>query len=226
MMTSDVKELLALAVPDPAVLHASGAAPADLARGQRMLRRRRLTVVGAGAVVVGMVAGGLATSTPSGHAPVASRPPRPPASAPASPAGQPGASGHSIALVDYTGTQIPGYQVAKVPAGWTIQGGNAYVLALAPAGDPDTDIDSFAGKLVVTLESASDAPSQLGAAETVKGQPGRFWTEAGTQILIYRYTASTWVDIQAPSTLGWDSAQLVAFADGVKVLGNAQQSHG
>ncbi len=40
-----------------------------------------------------------------------------------------------LALVAYGGTQVPGYQVAQVSVGWTIQGGNAFVLTLALIGD-------------------------------------------------------------------------------------------
>lgn len=225
-MTDDIKDLLTLAVPDRTRLQASASPAADLARGQRSLRRRRLALVASAAVAVGAVAGGVASGAEAGSGTPAGAS-HPPVSAPASRPAQSGTgTQHPLALVAYGGAQPPGYQVAEVPAGWTIQGGNAYVLTLAPIGDPDTDVDSFAGKLVVMLESASDVPYQPGAAETVNGQPGRFWIQPDAETLVYRYTASTWVVIQAPSALGWDSAQLVQFAQGVTILGNAQQSHG
>jgi hypothetical protein len=222
-MTDEIKDLLALVVPDHALPHAGEDAAGDLARGHRAMRRRRLALAAGAAVALGALAGGVATAAGSG-VPTAGF--HHPASPPPSSSGQRGAGNRAIALVAYGGAQVPGYQVAEVPAGWTIQGGNAYALALAPIGYPNTNIDSFIGKLVVMSESASEVPGQPGAAESVSGQPGRFWTQDGTETLIYRFTASTWVYIQAPPSLGWDAAQLVAFAEGVKVLGNAQQSKG
>ncbi len=237
-MTDDIKDLLALAVPEHELLHASGDAATDLARAQRTLRRRRVAQVVGTAVAVGAVAGGLTTAADSGapsHHPAASAritPGRSSASASVSQVSHPSASasaspgGHPIALVAYTGQQVPGYQVAQVPAGWTIQGGNAYVLTLAPIGDSNTDIDAFIGKLVVMTESAAEAQTQSGTPETVNGQPGRFWISGGYAELIYRYTSSTWVNVQAAPSLNWDPTQIIAFAGGVKVLENAQQSKG
>jgi hypothetical protein len=244
-MSDDIKDLLALAVPDHELLHAGADAATDLARGRRNLRRRRLALVVGAAVAVVAVAGGVVTGvdlggtsqhlSASGRLGQGSRPSPPtsvsqPAAASVSPSSHQSASpkpgGRPIALVAYTGQQVPGYQVTEVPAGWTIQGGNAFVLALAPIGYPNKDIDSFMGKLVVTSQSASETSGDHGTPETVDGKPGRFWTDGGYEQLIYRYTSSTWVDVQAPPSLDWDATQLVAFADGVTVLANAQQSKG
>ncbi len=238
-MTDEIKDLLALAVPDAGLLHASGDAAADLSRGRRSLRHRRVALVVGTAVAIGAVAGGVATAASSGgaspassHRPLASGRTSPSARASVSPGRKPSASAsaspssHPIALVAYTGQQVPGYQVAQVPNGWTIQGGNAFVLTLAPIGYQNTDINSFLGKLVVMTEPASEAATQSGTAETVNGQPGKFWIQGGYQTLIYRDTSSTWVDIQAPPSLSWDATQIIAFANGVKVLANAQQSKG
>lgn len=218
-MTDDIKDLLALAVPDDKLLHASAAAGTDLTRGQRTLRRRRIALAVGATVAVGAVAGGLVTGLEAGGTPAA-----PPRHLAGSASASPGS--HPIALVAYTGQQVPGYQVAQVPTGWTIQGGNAFVLTLAPIGYQNTDIDAFVGKLVVMTESASQAATQSGTAESVNGQPGRFWISGGYAELIYRYTSSTWVNIQAAPSLNWDTTQIVAFANGVKVLPNAQQSKG
>jgi hypothetical protein len=150
---------------------------------------------------------------------------RGPASRPAQAARtHPSAGG--IALVAYEGKQAPGYQVAEVPNGWVVQGGDAYALVLAPQGDKDTSIDSFIGKLVVMLQSRDASAPTGGTAQPVAGRPGRFDVQDGTEILTYQDSAGGWVVIQAPTSLGWDSTRLAQFAAGVQVLGNAQQGRG
>lgn len=148
-----------------------------------------------------------------------------------SPAAAPSGTGTSpaatrIALVAYTGQQVPGYQVSEVPRGWDIQGGNAYALVLAPKGDTDTSIDSFIGKLVVMLQSRDASSPAAGTRQPVAGRPGWFDVQGDTQILTYRDAKGHWVVIQAPVSLGWDSARLAQFAAGVQVLHNAQQGRG
>jgi len=210
---NDVKDLLERALadghgPDPAL----GAEPAgDLARGRRLLRRRRLigmTGLTGGAVAVAAV---LAAGVGASHG------------------GGPGA-GHpataAIALVAYRGAQAPGYQVAEVPSGWVIQGGSAYVLTLAPQGDKDTSIDSFVGKLVVMLQSRDAHGPGPGTSQPVAGRPGRFDVQGGTEILTYTDQAGAQVVIQAPTSLGWNATRLAQFAAGVQVLHNAQPGRG
>ncbi len=188
-----------------------------------MLRRRRL--IGAGGVaaaaavgalvpvILGQVGGGPAvgTSRPS-HTAVATTPV---------------AKGHrSIALVAFTGDQIPGYQVAEVPSGWVVQGGNPFALVIAPKGDSDTSIDSFVGKLVVMLQSRDASAPTSGQSDPVNGHPGFLDVQGDTQILTFQRADGRWVVIQAPTLLGWDAAKLAQFASGVQVLSNAQQSRG
>jgi hypothetical protein len=212
---NDVKDLLARALtdghgPDPV----QGAEPAgDLARGRRLLRRRRL--IGMSGLAGGTAAVAVAAVLAAG--------------AGASHGGGPGA-GHrataAIALVAYRGAQAPGYQVAEVPSGWVIQGGNAYVLTLAPQGDKDTSVDSFVGKLVVMLQSRDAHGPGPGTSQPVAGRPGRFDVQGGTEILTYTDPAGSQVVIQAPTSLGWNASRLAQFAAGVQVLHNAQQSRG
>ncbi len=224
---NDLKDLLELALsdghgPDPA----QRPDPAgDLARGRRLQHRRRIRLAGvtAGtAAVVTAVVVPLAVS-PAGHRPAAraGQPTRPAASAAPAPS-----VATAIDLVAYKGAQAPGYQVSEVPQGWIIQGGNAFVLTLAPKGDKDTNVDSFVGKLVVMLQSRDASAPTTGARQPVAGRPGRFDVQGKTQMLTYKDAAGAWVVIQAPTSLGWDGTRLARFAAGVQVLGNAQQSRG
>jgi len=209
---NDVKDVLEQALadghgPDPAL----GAEPGgDLARGRRLLRRRRvlgLTGLAGGAAVVAAVAVPLSTGTGPGPAPAHQ-------------------TATGIALVAYRGAQPAGYQVSQVPSGWVIQGGNAYALVLAPQGDNNTSINVFVGKLVVMLQSRDATGPGPGKPQPVAGRPGRFAVQDGTEILAYTDQKGAQVVIQAPTSLGWDAARLAKFAAGVQVLHNAQQGRG
>jgi hypothetical protein len=219
---NDVKDLLELALSDG---HGPGpggpADPAgDLARGRRLLRRRRLArLTGAAGAVAVAVAVPLAVNAGTGPAR-----PGPAAGGTATGGTRPAAGG--AALVAYTGQQPPGYRVAEVPSDWVIQGGNAYALVLAPRDDKNTSIDVFIGKLVVMLQSRDATAPTQGTPQPVAGRPGRFDVQGGTQILTYQDAAGQWVVIQAPTSLGWDSTRLARFAAGVQVLGNAQPGRG
>jgi hypothetical protein len=236
---SELKNLLEQALgdghgPDPA--RSADPGP-DLARGRRLRRRRRLgltgTAVVAAAVAVavplslsgagqpgtaGTGAGHVAApghKVRVGHAPKA-----------AHPKAAPHHAATAIKLVAYTGQQAPGYQVSEVPSGWVIQGGNPYVLTLAPRDDKNKSVDVFVGKLVVMLQSRDAKGPGPGRPQPVAGRPGRFDVQDGTQILTYKDSAGGWVVIQAPTSLGWNSGRLAQFAAGVQVLGNAQQGRG
>lgn len=233
---TDLKDLLEMSLTDrPGLGRDDRVDPmGDLARGRQLLRRRRRVVLSAatagaaGVAVVGLV---VASALPSGaaHPAVAARP-----HATAHPSAAAHPSGHplttapvSVALVVYNGQQAPGYQVAKVPKGWVIQGGNPYVLTIAPADDPDKSVDGFVGKLVVMLQSrdASD-PSGPGRPQQVAGRPGHFDVQGDTQILTYQDAKGHRIVIQAPVSLGWDSGTLADFAAGAQVLHNAQPGRG
>jgi hypothetical protein len=233
---NDMKELLDLAL-DKAPAATMPADPrGDLARGRRLLRRRRLlggagvtAAIAVGALVpVALQAGG----GPAGHPGVSAartaggqvtKAPRP-SSAPKGST----ASG-SIALVAWTGTQPPGYRVSWMPRGWVVQGSTPFALTIAPPGDKDTNPDSFLGKLVVMLQSA-DATSPAGTPRPVNGRPGFFESAAqaggNTEILTFQVAGGRWAQIQAPMSLGWDSTELAKFASGVQVLTTAQAGRG
>ena len=56
-----------------------------------------------------------------------------------------------------------------------------------------------------------------GTKITVDGRPGYLRTQEKTQILSYQSSTGLWVDIQAPTLLGWDSTTIAKFAAGVTV---------
>jgi hypothetical protein len=230
---NDVKDLLELALAgehDPYQGQEIDAA-GDLARGRRLLRRRRLTAIisgsGAAAGIAAVALGVNAAASPArGPGPAAGV--TAPGIRTSSPAPRPAhpARARSIALVSYNGRQIPGYQVAKVPRGWVIQGGNAYALVIAPRGDKDTNISSFLGKIVVMLKSTDEPVPTHGHRVPVSGRPGFLRDQGIAKTLTYQDSAGAWVDIQVPSSLGWHGRQFAQFAAGVQVLGNAQSGHG
>ena len=70
------------------------------------------------------------------------------------------------------------------------------------------------------------APPAGWASQPVNGRPGKFDVQGDTQILTFQIAGGQWVVIQAPVSLGWDSAELAKFGSGVQVLVTAQQGRG
>ena len=133
----------------------------DLARGRRALVRRRLRRGGSRSLLVAAAAiGSLAVVQAPGVSP------SPTHTATRSAATAP------IELVAYTGTQPEGYTVDSVPTGWEIQGVNNFVLTIAAIGDPDRQVDSFAGKLVVMLLSKDGSIPTTGSQVAVGSRSG------------------------------------------------------
>ena len=231
---NDLKDLLELALSDVPGRAARVDPAADLARGRRLLRRRRQQQAGLAGVTAAVLCGvlvplALQGSAPSHHpapAAVASSRPQPAQSQPGqttAPTQQP----QQIKLVAWVGTQPPGYQVAWMPKGWVVQGSTPYALVMAPPNDKDKSPDSFIGKLVVMLQSRdATAPPADWANQPVNGREGKFDVQGDTQILTFKNASGQWVVIQAPMSLGWDSAELAKFAGGVQVLAAAQQGRG
>jgi hypothetical protein len=260
---NDIKDVLGLALdagPAPGTPADPGA---DLARGRRLLRRRRL--MGVAGVAAAMAVGALVpfalqgstspalhsassrqelgarsvpsqqqwgadsgqTPPPGQRLPVGQTPPvgRAPVHGPSVKQGA-----GSVKLVAWTGSQPPGYQVNWMPSGWTVQGSTPFALVIAPPGDTDTNPDSFVGKLVVMLQSASVTSQPAGTSQPVDGRPGFFESAAqaggDTEILTFKNNNGQYVVVQAPMSLGWSSAQLAQFCGGVTVLAAAQQGVG
>jgi hypothetical protein len=224
---NDLKDLLELALtdghgPDPG----QRADPAaDLARGRKMLRRRRLA--GLAGVTAAVLCGALVPLALQSHAqPTPAAAPRPAHSRPST---APASSGQTrtVALVAWEGAQPPGYRVSEMPKGWVVQGSNPYRLTIAPAHDPSRNPDDFIGKVVIMLQSRDvTSPPTQGTSQPVNGRPGMFDVQGNTQILTFQIAGGQWVVIQAPVSLGWNSAELAQFASGVQVLVTAQQGRG
>jgi hypothetical protein len=221
---NDLKNLLEKALVDRPLIDVDPAA--DLMRGRnRLQHRRKVTLAGTAAVALGIAIIPLALNGTSGSSNSNQAGPRlSSTSAPSRPAQAQRLP--ALELVAYTGKQIPGYQVASVPKGWQIQGGDASVLTIAPKGFKDKDFSSFVGKIVVMLQSKDAAEPTEGAVQEVDGRPGRLDVQGDTQLLTYQIADKRWMVIQAPTSLGWDGTKLAQFASGVKVLDNAEAGVG
>jgi hypothetical protein len=133
----------------------------------------------------------------------------------------------SIKLVDYTGKQLAGFTVDEVPDGWQLSTSTPYALLITKAGSTDNDPSAFEGKLAVLTSSVDEHGLGKGDHVTVNGQPGVVSDQGSDGIMLsYNDPNGFGVDIQAPSDLGWTDSQIVSFADGVHVTGNAVHSHG
>ena len=231
---NDLKDLLELALSDVPGRGARVDPATDLARGRQLLRRRRQRLAGLAGVTAAVLCGvlvplALQGSAPSHHpapAAVASSRPQPTHSQPSQTA-TPAQPSRQIKLVAWVGTQPPGYQVAWMPKGWVVQGSTPFALVMAPPNAPNKNPDVYSDKLVVMLQSRdATAPPADWANQPVNGREGKFDVQDDTQILTFKNATGQWVVIQAPVSLGWDSAELAKFAGGVQVLAAAQQGRG
>lgn len=70
-------------------------------------------------------------------------------------------SAPAVRLIAYTGTQLAGFTVDRVPEGWRLSGSTQYALTINAQGDSNNDPDVFEDKLRVLLQSqdASGLPS-------------------------------------------------------------------
>jgi hypothetical protein len=229
---SDITELFHQVAPsdlDPT----PEAVEADLARGRAALLRdhRRRTIrrsmigtttlaAGVAAVLIASQVGG-SSAPPTNHV-------GPQIHHPVTPSGGRAAhrSAKAIRLVAYTGHQLAGFSVDKVPAGWHLSGSTQYALTIDPAGDRDNNPDVFAGKLTVLLASQDETsfPAK-GDHIKVDGQPGIIWDLGGIQ-LGYTDAAGHRIVVQVPNRLHWTDTQIVSFAEGVHVTGNALAGRG
>ena len=139
------------AAPSPTESDIAG----DLARAHTALGRRRRTraaLAGTGLTLSLGAALGVAAVVGSGDDPT-------PPAAGVSDSDTAVGEGDSIDLVAYTGAQPDGFELAKVPEGYVLQGSDSFVLTLAAPGD-DTHPLNFENKVVIMLES-QDAKQAL-----------------------------------------------------------------
>jgi hypothetical protein len=195
-------------------------ADADVARGRRALRRRRLSrSTGASAFAVAALAAAITYGASGGNG---------------SPAGTTTATGTSTPaaathLVAYQGAQPKGFTIDKVPAGWEVQGVNEAVLTIAPKGLADKNPDSFVDKIAIMLQSADDHSTPTGTSIQVGGHPGVISTpeEPGnSKDLWVKQPNGIWLQVQIWDAGGWSNAAIVEFGAGIHVLPGAVQGRG
>jgi hypothetical protein len=230
---NDLKDLLERALADgrgPAP--GAQADPAgDLARGRHLRRRRTWHRAGGTAAAAAVMAAAAAVAGPAAFS---GGPAHGLANGGHTPPAATKAAVPQVKLVAYTGAQPPGYVVKKIPAGWVIQGTNAYALTIAPAHFADKNPDSFLGKLVVMQGefSTADAAADGWVATTAGGRTAYFnpgqpsgggTVTAGFDI---EQAPGRWLTIQAPGSLGWTEAQFKEFALGVTILATARPGQG
>lgn len=239
-MMTDLKDLLGLALNDDSIQGCPGAMPVedDLARGQRLLRRRTRNRMMAGGAAVAIVAvaaivpalgsgpGASGTKATAASRPVRAVVPNPvvSGSGPAHAGTKPAAA--RIELVDYTGTQPAGYTVKVIPDHWVIQGSTPLVLTIAPADASDKDPNVFIGKLVILQESFDTSHTQGMTKTDVQGHVAYYQVQDGIASLVIDQTPGRWLDVQAPTSLGWTEQQEAQFGAGVTILPTAQESQG
>lgn len=193
----------------------------DLTRAHAALARRRRTraaVAGAGLTLgVGAAFGVVAVIGNDETA-------RPPAAGAGGHA--PGHAHQSLRLVDYTGAQPDGFELAKVPEGYVVQGSNAFVLTLAKPGDHSSFL-AFDHKVVVMLAS-QDAPQRLGAGRdvTVNGTPGVLDGGPGETRNLKYFQDDHLVDIQVWEDIELTDDQLVELAESITVTADVQAGLG
>jgi len=191
----------------PAAEPAESTVQADLQRGRRALKRRRLRAGTAGVAVSAALATAAAltyagTSGPSSHSHTPGR----------------------AQLVAYTGAQPAGFTVREVPQGYVLQGATVASLDIAQPGD-HSSLDAFEGKLVVLLQSRDGKTDTSGTPVTVNGRAGYLRHEPDVTIL--EYTDGTHdILVQDWNSIALSDDQLVQFAAGVTVTSAAQAGIG
>ncbi|GAA3813775.1 hypothetical protein [Nocardioides panacisoli] len=189
---------------------------ADLARGHAALARRRRTtgaLAGVGlTLALGAGLGGVVAVQHGGDGSVA-----------VTPDGAP-SKGQRIALVDYTGAQPEGFNLAKVPEGYVVQGSDQFVLTLAKPDDTSSYL-SFAHKVVISLQSADATGEPKGTAVDVGGKAGVI--ESAPDSLsrsLYYDDGKFTVEIEVWRNVGLTDEQLVELAEGVTVNSDVVQA--
>jgi hypothetical protein len=125
-----------------------------------------------------------------------------------------------------TDTEAPGFVVDQIPEGWHLSSSTSTTLLITRDGSTDDHPNRFVGKLTVLTASLDQDGVGDGEAVTVNGQPGRVSRWPGLLMLRYDRANGFGVVIQAPTSLGWSSTEIVDFAEAVQVTPNARQANG
>ncbi|WP_460852737.1 hypothetical protein [Nocardioides montaniterrae] len=148
---------------------------ADLRRGRRAAGRRR-AVRGAGVAACALALGGVTTAIVDSS---------------------PGVHSTGVQLVDYTGDQLPGFTVDKVPDGFVLQGATAYSLDIARPG-VTSSLDDFEGKIVVSVEA--NAPATAAPHHVIRARHGDTLVKDGSRTWLVHPDGSRVLLAQAPAT--------------------------
>ncbi|HWS39419.1 MAG TPA: hypothetical protein VN408_42575 [Actinoplanes sp.] len=191
---------------------------ADVARGQRAVRRRRTARIAAGSAFgIAALAAAVAVlgSTPAvTSGTTVARPAI-------------GATVETLRLVDYRGEQPKNFTIAKVPEGFFVQKDYYGGLTIAPdaARHPGPDVnpsvdtlynpDDFTGKIAVYLEPKSYRGDLTGDTVDVGGRKAILHTIGATTQLIISVSGDVYATVQAdvPLTRG----QLLELGAGLTV---------
>jgi hypothetical protein len=132
----------------------------------------------------------------------------------------------SLRLVEYTGAQPEGFELAKVPEGYVVQGSDAFVLTLAKPGDHSHYL-AFDHKVVVMLAS-QDAPQRLGEGRdvTVNGTPAVLQGGPGETRNLKYFQDDHLVDIQVWEDIALTDDQLIELAESITVTADVQAGVG
>jgi hypothetical protein len=198
---------------------------ADLARGQKALRRRRTLQAAAGsafavaAVAAAVIAGTGASPAGTPSAPQAGGE-RPATSAPQS---------VGTKLVAYQGAQPKGFTLDKVPDGWELQGADDHGIVIAPKGFEDKNPNSFAGKIMAQLQEFAPNEDLKGKEVTVNGSTGlltKMLDQTDGSALFVKLGEGRWMVVQVWDGLGWGEKEVLEFASGIHVDESAKITHG
>ncbi|GAA0808912.1 hypothetical protein [Spirilliplanes yamanashiensis] len=214
-------------IAGPAAEPSAADVDADIARGRRALRRRRVgqTLAGsafavAAAVAALSVAAAGGTVTPPGDRPSVT------------------ARGE-LRLVAYQGEQPKGFTVDTVPEGWFIQGDEDFNLVLAPvrAQNPGPDVDpskapifdprDYSDKIAIFLANREIERPNGGTPVTVGAKKGVLTSTGGSSRTLWvEHSARAYLVVQFWQDFGLSEDQMVELGAGVHVHPEAERYAG
>jgi hypothetical protein len=100
-----------------------------------------------------------------------------------------------------------------------VQGGNAYRLTIARTGDPDTNPDSFVGKIVVLLSGRAPV-------ETPQVVESDVFSRVVAVPLAHPIDGAAMFEVQFAPGLAWTDDEAVKFASSIDVLASARSAKG